>query len=1045
MRKSILLAAVCAFAAFGVPSAFAQTAPTVAVRAGEHETFDRVVFDWPKSVKFHLTREGGRASITFDAPASIKFPSDIQDLIRAQSFAARTGDGNSVTVSFTVNPDAIVKAFANDSSVVIDVQGKPVAALKTEPVAPAEPAKTMATPAPQPEAASKTADATDKPQTLLPATSQPVPAKPAPTQPAPAKPAAAKPAELVEPSQTVSKNAPAPAVSVPALPSTAAEPTRPQPAPKNAGTALAPASEEAPAAAHSPKSPEFGFSLSDTPVLVATLDPHLPTRAVIFSRADVGYIIFDKKLSLSPAALQNGMPSLIDLQAFDMPTNSGYRFPIPPNASLQATMDKTSWKIFVLKKQQTFSVTTMLVAQPDFALGARLLLPLPDAPDPIRFTDPVVGDDLVLIPLAQSEAFNVERRIPNLAILPAAQGLVIKPLTDKVLVRPVSDGIEITAEGGLSLSRASDTGSAQQSSSKMKAAAAGKSIFDFATWGGKPGETFTQTRQRLQQTIVDVPETERNRARMELARFYFAVGEGEEAVSLLDFLSKQVPDLKFHSDFIALLGASEILAYRTEDGLRDLSLPALADQPEIGLWQAVGLAQMREWQQAEEKFSTKEGILAGYPEPFFSRFFVLAVESALAANQVHEAADWLNFISTSHHSESIKPALAFLRGAIDANAGHAKDAQAAWKEAKNSSDRLYKVRADLALIDLGVSEGSLTPAQAADRLEALRFGWRGDDLEVDILRRLGQFYIQAKNIKAGINVMARVATLYPSSSLTPAIRSEMVGAFRDVFLGPAGEKLSALDALTLYRQYRDMLPAGVERDSIMVRLSERLVAVDLLDQASSLLEDLAKNHLQGPDKDRAVLRLSAIRLLDHKPTEAIAALDILGNASLQPQMQNERVLLHARALSELHRDDEASALLKDNTSTDAALLRADIAMRTQNWGDAAKTLMVLVGAPAPDRPLSQDQAEWLINAAIAYALADDQASLDKLAIDYGKNMETQPQNGTFRMLTRPEKTGQLRDLAAAQVQLSQVDVFQGFLNNYRKAAATDAGKEIQKP
>src|SRR6185312_6329127 len=99
-------------------------------------------------------------------------------------------------------------------------------------------------------------------------------------------------------------------------------------------------------------------------------------------------------------------------------------------------------------------------------------------------------------------------------ILPAAQGLVIEPLTDKLIVREVSDGIEVTAEGGLHLSSAVDTGASRQSSESTKATAAGKSLFDFTTWRGKPNETFTETRQRLQQTIVDVPEAERNRARL---------------------------------------------------------------------------------------------------------------------------------------------------------------------------------------------------------------------------------------------------------------------------------------------------------------------------------------------------------------------------------------------------------------------------------------------------------------------------------------------------------------------------------------------------
>jgi hypothetical protein len=55
-------------------------------------------------------------------------------------------------------------------------------------------------------------------------------------------------------------------------------------------------------------------------------------------------------------------------------------------------------------------------------------------------------------------------------------------------------------------------------------------------------------------------------------------------------------------------------------------------------------------------------------------------------------------------------------------------------------------------------------------------------------------------------------------------------------------------------------------------------------------------------------------------------------------------------------------------------------------------------------------------------------------------MATLPQNDTFRMLTRSEKTGQSRDLAAAQSQISQVDMFQGFLNDYRNAESATTKK-----
>ncbi len=1027
MRKGIIFSTLLAAMAFGLPVE-AETGPLIGVRVGAHDKFDRIVFDWPYTVKFQLRHENNRAYITFDSDAKIKLPLNAQ-LTRAQNFSLSQDEANKVTISFSVAAGTSFKTFTNATSVVVDIHGKaaPLSVnderSKNLPNAPfsAPPADTTAQKL-------KSALKADKEQSKL--LSQL--AKDTITVDSVGDKQLASPAS--EPSgkeESLATTVTAAPVATP--PAESKPPQRVEPPPPPPGAAPPTSMEGQAAPAH--VNPDI---LSDTPTLVASLDPHVPIRAVIYRRAGVAYVVFDRKLSLPMSALQNGILSKVDLQPFELPKNSAYRFPITSQADLYATLDGTAWKIFISKKKSEIPVTTLLIAQPNFALGARFLLPLPDAPEPIRFVDPVVGDDLILVPLAQSEAFNVERKMAEMTILPAAQGLVIKPLIEKLIVRAVSDGIEITSETGLLLSSPVDTGATLQSAGKTKAAAAGKSIFDFTTWKGKPGETFTQTRQRLQQIIVDVTEAERNRARMELARFYFANGYGEEAVSLLKFIASQVPDLRSHADFMALLGASEILAYRSEDGIRDLSVPALTAQPEVDLWMAAGLAQTRDWQHAEEKFAVRKSILTGYPEPFYSRFFVLAIESALAAGKDREAAEWLVYVSSSDHSPLIDPALSFLRGTMEAKAGRAASAEEAWKEAQASNNRLYKVRAELALIDLGVSTGSLTPAQAADRLEALRFGWRGDDLEVDILRRLGQFYIQANNVKAGINAMSQAVMLYPSSPLVPAIRAEMAKNFHDIFLGDLGKKFSPLDALALYQQYRTLMPTGKEGDAVLANLAERLVAVDLLDQAASILDDMSKNRLQGEEKARAALRLSAIRLLDHKPDEALAALDILSNDSLSSDLQNQRILLRARSFSELNRNPEALALLKDNESQGARLLRVDIAMHDQKWSDATRNLMDLVGPPpSTGASVTPQQAEWLTSAALAYALADDQPNLDRLAIDYGAAMSQMPQKDTFFMLTKPGKTGQLRDLAAAQVQLTQADMFQNFLNTYRSTSSKD--------
>jgi hypothetical protein len=993
----------------GLVTVQAQNAPPIdiAARAGIHPDFDRIVFDWPRTVTYKLRRDGNQAVVTFSAAANTHFGSDFTHLTRAHGFSASTDAEGHLTVAFTVNAKSTLKDFTSEKSVVIDVQGATAPATNT---APAAAAAVPTPPAPETKTAdTSTPPATDEPVSLIPAAP-----KPAPTpQAAPAKATANE------------AKAPAAAVVTPVTSQTLPGSTAP----------AKPASGTPTSAALSVLATE----MSDTPLLVVSLDPHTPIRAAIFMRGGYGYIIFDRKLTLSLDALTAGQQApRVTLEPLDLPKASGYRFAVPVQVDIHASRKDTDWQIFLSKQQADVPVSTALIPQPDFALGARYLLPLTDAPEPIRFTDPVVGDDLILVPLAQTEAFSVQRRLADFEIISAAQGLVIKPLIDKLIVRAVTDGIEITAEGGLHLSRAADTGASQQSSLKAKSAAAGKSIFDFALWRGKTDETFTQTRQRLQQTIVDVPDAERNRARLELARFYFANGYGEEASSLLAYLAKQVPDLMAHADFIAITGASKILSYRAEEGLKDLDSPLLNGQPEIELWQAVGLAELRSWPAAEEKFAITESILAGYPEPFYSRFSVLAIEAALAVDKDHEAADWIDRFESSPHQDSAAPAIAYLHGVLHAKAGRAAAAEQSWKEAEASDDRLYKIRAELALIDLGVANHSLTPAQAADRLEALRFGWRGDDLEVDILHRLGQFYIQAKNIKAGLGILAKATQLYPTSPLTPQIQEEMSGIFHDVFLGDLGKNLSALDALTLYQQYRNLMPPGADGIGVTKNLAERLVAIDLLDQAADLLEDLVKTKLKGEDKAHTGARLAAIRLLDHKPDAALTALDYDNGETLPPDLVSERTLLRAKALADLHRDEDALELLKDNNKPAAKLLRADITMHAQRWNEASKALLELVGEPPrAGVTLGHDQADWLVNCAIAMSLAGDQTGLDKLAVNYGAAMAGTPQNDTFRILTQPEKTVQMSDIADAQARIADVDMFQGFLNGYRKSDKVD--------
>ncbi len=68
------------------------------------------------------------------------------------------------------------------------------------------------------------------------------------------------------------------------------------------------------------------------------------------------------------------------------------------------------------------------------------------------------------------------------------------------------------------------------------------------------------------------------------------------------------------------------------------------------------------------------------------------------------------------------------------------------------TDQLYRTKAELEFIENQVAKKQMPLDKAIDRLERLRFVWRGDRIEIDVLRHLGQYYIDNKDYLHGLTM-----------------------------------------------------------------------------------------------------------------------------------------------------------------------------------------------------------------------------------------------------------------------------------------------------
>ena len=80
------------------------------------------------------------------------------------------------------------------------------------------------------------------------------------------------------------------------------------------------------------------------------------------------------------------------------------------------------------------------------------------------------------------------------------------------------------------------------------------------------------------------------------------------------------------------------------------------------------------------------------------------------------------------------------------------EGQTKWEDVADGDDRRARARASVAKVELLMKLRRLDPGEALEELETLRFAWRGDDFEFDLLRRMGDLYLSIGDYRNGLHV-----------------------------------------------------------------------------------------------------------------------------------------------------------------------------------------------------------------------------------------------------------------------------------------------------
>ena len=723
------------------------------------------------------------------------------------------------------------------------------------------------------------------------------------------------------------------------------------------------------------------------PQVAITFPWKAPLGAAVFRRGDAVWVVFDAKAHLDAAAAARATPQY-HMQEIEGPDWVALRIAAPAEIPYSAASVGANWTLILGPGAQARSLQ-IAMARANEDGPASLAANVAGATKVIWLDDPVVGDKLaVTTALAPAKGLILRRAYVDLAVLPSAQGLAIEPGAEGLQISTDGDVVRISKPDGLQLSPPVRTRMAAELELPLPAIMPG--LINFDQWSSAPrgfldrydglmGAAATETsRQALGDKSAGLA------ARLGLSRFLVGSELSYEAIGMLNLLAKGHPEIMATAEFRGLRGSAEVMAGRYKEAQADFSAPALADDPASSLWRGYADAKVGQWTEARQEFQNGGKALQLFNPAWRTRFTRAEAEASLRLNDFVTATDKIKYALAQPQEPAEKLATCLVFARLLEAEGSADRALPIYDAVARAPFDKLSSPARLHATQIRLYAGKLSPDRALETLNSLRFRWRGDSTELEVIRALGQLYLAQGRYREALDALRTARQRGSDLPEAVQISEDLATAFRNLFLNGQADGLEPVQALGLFYDFKELTPIGADGDQMVRKLAQRLVNVDLLDQASELLKYQADSRLDGVPRAEVDTDLAIIQLMARHPEGAVQALNASRSTLLPSTMQQQRRMVEARAWLQLGQLDHADEILGTDASIEGVALRAEVAWKRRSWPLAGKVFEQSLGDrfKTQDGQLAPEDESKLLRAAVAYSLAQDDASLARLRDRY---------------------------------------------------------------
>lgn len=757
---------------------------------------------------------------------------------------------------------------------------------------------------------------------------------------------------------------------------------------------------------------------------------NIPVSIGVFKRNGYLWIVFDHPQNFNVSDLRKEAEPLGE-EVIQIPSNMAAIIRLKPQKDVNVNVRKEGllWIVDLYTghtpvKTKEFSI----FAQYDVANNAYLFIPGTNINKSISFFDPEIGDIITVLTSDETNTGLKENyKYPDLEFIKSYNGLASIFNTDDLNTEIGTTGVSIRRTKGSI--RISEEQEQLKRRSKLNQSQTSEDNIFAPINKELLAQPFNEAKEELENNIAVASPEQKTANETILATYYLSKGLGIEVLKILEKQSQETPQIEQTGQFHKLKGIANFLQRRYTEAMEDFSHPELKDSNEANLWRILTAAANSPEKEHNNIISSYSYLIKDYPNEIKRRIALISAETSIKANDDLSLQNSIDIIRNSENKSDSEALISYYGAKKMEMLGYLLNAIREYRNTAIMNSPKYSAYARKDIITLQNKTNSIRMNDAIKEYEKLRYAWGEISFKKEILKDLASFYNKNKDYASALKALDRLRNISTGKD-QKNITQQMVSIFENVYLTNQDSQMSNLKSLAMYEDYNWLAPLSKEYNKISTKIADRLVAVDLLDRAYEILStQYQKGKLTTEEKGAIGTRMALINLFQDNPGEAINNLDKSESQNLSSSLTNHRRIIRAKALSAMGEPEAALELLRQDSSRNGLLMKAEIYWENEQWSEAADTIKYLIERPDPTQKLNKEQQELILDWATALKKAGRETVIVRLRNAFKPYFAGSVYESAFNVLTETFDENRI-DIKAIDQAINSISAFSGFAKIY---------------